>query len=366
MMLYHKIDADPTWFPGKADEGARGRPRRLLTRGNAAVVARTAMRMKAERKEPTYSRIVAACPKAAMNPATQKPFSKKRIYDVLRAQCYDEDPSAPWQHKARFAKKALTPQQQTKRLRFAEAVQARGHTNAWYYRSVLWTDLCNSILPNSEHTATEQALAHKGAKGWVSPGAELASFNLRGRKEVLKQNSWNTRRIWWAPLLTRGKLHVIVFDEAFPGEEAAGASVLVPKLRAALNARFPNAATQPSVIFVDRGKGFYNPASGAITEEFRTALRGSGFTAFWGENASIQPGHVQELMLHETAVGWLRHRLEVTLPKRPWAETDAAYARRLRACCADINAELDVEDLCWAFPKRIAQLHAKAGGRLKH
>ena len=70
MMLYHKIDADPTWFPCKADEGARGRPRRLLTRGNAAVVARTAMRMKAERKEPTHSRIVAACPKAAMNPAT--------------------------------------------------------------------------------------------------------------------------------------------------------------------------------------------------------------------------------------------------------------------------------------------------------
>ena len=71
-------------------------------------------------------------------------------------------------------------------------------------------------------------------------------------------------------------------------------------------------------------------------------------------------------MLHETAVAWLRHRLELTLPKRPWEETDAAYARRLRACCADINAEADVEDLCWAFPKRIAQLHAKGGGRLKH
>ena len=45
------------------------------------------------------------------------------------------------------------------------------------------------------------------------------------------------------------------------------------KVRAALNVRFPGGGRQPRVIFTDRGNGFYNAGSGAITEEFRGALR---------------------------------------------------------------------------------------------
>ena len=94
----------------------------------------------------------------------------------------------------------------------------------------------------TEQKATEQALARKGAKGWASDGSELASYNLRGKKEVLKQCGWGTQRVWWAPILTRGKLHVVTFDESFPGEEPQGVAKLVPKLLAAVNVRFPNAA----------------------------------------------------------------------------------------------------------------------------
>ena len=53
------------------------------------------------------------------------------------------------------------------------------------------------------------------------------------------------------------------------------------------------------------------------------------------------------------------------MPQRPWEETPEAFAGRLRQCCADINAQLDVDGLCRAFPKRIDQLVERQGGRLK-
>ena len=318
-----------------------------------------------KKTEPTYPLIVAACPVATLNPETKKPFSKKRVYDVLRDRCYDEDPSEKWTNKARFSKAALTDDQVAKRYKFGLEVQKKERAASWYYQHVVWTDLCNSIIPRTEQKATEQALARKGGKGWMSAGSELASFNLRGRKEVLKQRSWGTERVWWAPILSRGKLHVVTFDENFPGEEPAGARVLVDKLLTAVNIRFPNDATKPSWVFVDRGKGFYNSGNGKITPAFKKALAECRFKAFWGDDASLQPGHLQELMLHETAVSWLRHRLTQTLPPRCWEETPAAFAARLRQCCADINDNLDVEGLCKAFPGRVQNLVDRRGGRLK-
>ena len=111
--------------------------------------------------------------------------------------------------------------------------------------------------------------------------------------------------------------------------------------------------------------GFYHPGNGKITPAYKQALQECGFKAFWGDDASVQPGHLQELMLHETAVSWLRVRLEQSLPKRPWEETPEAFAARLRQCCVDINAQLDVDGLCRAFPKRIKKLVERQGDRLK-
>lgn len=151
----------------------------------------------------------------------------------------------------------------------------------------------------------------------------------------------------------------------YPTQDAAGAKLLVPKLLAAVNVRFPTADKKPTWVFVDRGKGFYNPGNGRITPEFKAALKESGLKAFWGEDASVQPGHMQEVMLHETAVSWLRVRLEDSLPRRCWEETTDAFAARLRTCCADINSELDVDGLCRPFPTRIQKLVDAEGGRLK-
>ena len=96
-------------------------------------------------------------------------------------------PEKPWEHKPRHSKAALTTEQTAKRYKFGLGVQKMEIADSWWYQNVLWTHLCNSILPTTEQKATEQSLARKGKKGWVSPDSELALHNLRGKKEVLKQ-----------------------------------------------------------------------------------------------------------------------------------------------------------------------------------
>ena len=94
-------------------------------------------------------------------------------------------------------------------------------------------------------------------------------------------------------------------------------------------------------------------------------LKECGFKAIWGADARIQLGHLQEVLLHETAVSWLRLRLTQTLPAKAWEATPAAFGVRLRQCCAHVNAELDAEDLCKEFPQKVRQLVGAEGDRLK-
>ena len=79
-----------------------------------------------------------------------------------------------------------------------------------------------------------------------------------------------------------------------------------------------------------------------------------------------QPGSLQDILLHETAVSWLRKRLERSTPKKCWEETREAYMSRLKRCCDDVNRECDVEGLCNGFPKRMRKLAESEGGRLAH
>jgi len=51
---------------------------------------------------------------------------------------------------------------------------------------------------------------------------------------------------------------------------------------------------------------------------------------------------------------------------KSWLETREDYGQRLKRCCDEINRELDVENLCRAFPKRIKQLKDAEGGRLSY
>ena len=127
---------------------------------------------------------------------------------------------------------------------------------------------------------------------------------------------------------------------------------MVAKVRAALNIRFPGGCA-PKTLFTDRGNGFYDSGSGKITEAYRNALRQHRLKAFMGADASLQPGCLQELMLHETAMAWVRERLQKTVPPRPWEESVEAYSSRLKDVAAHINRMCDVDGLCRELPSRV-------------
>ena len=82
------------------------------------------------------------------------------------------------------------------------------------------------------------------------------------------------------------------------------------------------------------------------------------------DDAKEQPGNLQEVMLHETAVGWMRRRLAVTVPQNPWEETVGEYASRLKSCCAYVNENHEVADLANGFLKRVQKVVDRKGGRL--
>ena len=131
-------------------------------------------------------------------------------------------------------------------------------------------------------------------------------------------------------------------------------------MRAALNIRF-RSEDQPTTLFVDRGQGFYNARGGQITKDFKEALAQNSLEAYYPDNASAQPGNLQEVMLHETAVSWIRRQESITRSTEPWKETVPEFAKRMRAIPQDVNANLNVEGLCRAFPKRL-QLPVDAEG----
>ena len=88
---------------------------------------------------------------------------------------------------------------------------------------------------------------------------DLTSLLLRVAADgiiSIKQRSWGTHRVYYAPVLARGKLHTVLLGDDFPGEKPEGAAKLVAKVRASLNIRFQS-DDQPDIVFTDRGQGFY-------------------------------------------------------------------------------------------------------------
>ena len=256
--LLAQVDNDPEWFPGKSRQEKHG-PASAITPTNQALVARSAMTMAAKGQDPTYSTLVARSPKALMNPNTQLPVNKKRVYAIMREWCYDdpEDPDDKWTHGPRNSQNALTAE--TRRLRYDWGVreQQLGRTATWCFNNLVWTDLCNTILPRTEKRHQEMTLARKGRRGWGSKKTKGRSTKLRGKKEKLKQRSWDSIRVWWDPILAKGKLHLQVLQDNFPGETAEGAALLVAAVRTALNVRFQGASyCATSAVHRHGGKAF--------------------------------------------------------------------------------------------------------------
>ena len=361
--FFRKIDEDEEWFPGKHCGAKRG-PDRVITGGKKTGLIAAAKRIKREGGEVTYPKLLSRAPQAALNPATGEPVHKNCVYAVLREHV--PDPSRPddhWDNRPRYSREALSDKQIKKR--YAWALWMRDvvrHTVAWYYMNLVWCDLCCSILPRCEPKATEQALARKSHRFWGSKAEQAHSQNLRGSKKALKMKSSGTVRIWFVPVLTRGKFHIEALPEDFPGETEEGAAIMVARVRAALNVRFRDNA--PAVLMTDRGNGFFESNSGKITDGYRDALREHGLKCFQGQDAHQQPGMLQELMLHETIMAWVRVRLSRTVPPNPCGESYSDYVSRLKRVAAYINEHHKVGDVCHRLPARVQKLIDAKGDRI--
>ena len=358
--LVDKMAADDDWFPGKVYGSLGGRPP-VLSETNKSIIAGSAMAMKERGIEPTYALIIAQCPNASTNPSSGEPVSKQVVYDILENRCYDIDPDMPWSHQKRLAKVAVLPQDIPKRLAFGKHMLSLKHTQKWYWRHVIWTDICNSVLPTTIRKANAQALSQKAGSGWMSADAKHEVANMRGKKHELVLAGKECMRVYWMPILAQGKLHVEMLGKEFPGDHVSGMATFVGKLRSSINIRFRS--QQPDIVFVDLGGGFYQ--GGTMTHEFKAALREHNLKAFHGEDASMQPGQSGDLWPHETSVSWLRHRLKLTLPKEPWNETEEEFEKRLKNAAAWVNDHHDVDSLCKEMPTRMDDLvRVTKGARL--
>ena len=83
-----------------------------------------------------------------------------------------------------------------------------------------------------------------------------------------------------------------------------------------------------------------------------------------GDDGSLQPGDLKDLMLHETAVAWLTNRLKVTTPAEPWDETVEKFGARLKAATEFVNTHYNLENLQNELPERLVKLADRQGGRI--
>jgi hypothetical protein len=193
----------------------------------------------------TYPLLCANAKKAVTNPKTGEPVDKHAVYDCISEYCYDKDPEKKWANRPCLARKALTPDMIKRRFAWSKYMRGLAHTAEWYFINLAWADICNSIVPATEKKAAEQALARKGNRTWCSEDAVGDDVNLRGDKRALKMNSWDTFRVWWAPVLSRGRLHVEILPSDFPGDKKEGAETFVARVRAGLNVRLQGGRRRP-------------------------------------------------------------------------------------------------------------------------
>ena len=113
------------------------------------------------------------------------------------------------------------------------------------------------------------------------------------------------------------------------------------------------------------GRAFFNTVTGRVTAELAAALEPTELELFWGDDAHEQPGYCADVLLHETAVAWIRKGLSTSVPRFPWKETRAQHSRRLRDVVAAINGRHNVEGLCKGLPIRLDTLKSRQGDRLK-
>ena len=364
------FDADPDWYPGKAVPGHKTAGRKkVITAAQENAIAKVAMALKASGAEPTAAAVKARCPKACLNPETGEAFSEKVLYQVFRSKCYDHDPSSPWSTYNPKMKTALTVALIEHRLVWAQQMLDLGHRADWYFRHCVWMDPCSTIIHSQDKQKQDAVVASYG-KGprWMSADARDDSRNTRASPYAGKQCQWGDIRVWWFVVLCQGVVQIQAMPEGWR-QNGVGQAFMVSMLPGLLEKMLGRSAPRPDTVFTDRGPGLYHPSQGTIVPEYMQALEAYGFKPFAGEHAKWQPPDLADVLLHETAVAWIRQWFKKHPPKYGAAMSknrstlEAAFAE----CAAYMNENHDVEGLCKSLPRRLRVLKEdRAGDRLKH
>ena len=360
--FFKRVDeAGKAWYPGYFAKAAGRKP--ALTPKKRRAISTSMMAAKKRGIVPNYEVALALAPSATFNETTRAPFSRQAINEVLTTDCYDDDPSRPWEFRFGTRRRALTEGDKALRVDWAERLLAEGHTSAWYRENVVWVDICSKVIPGNPQKALDQDLAAKNKKKrLMSPGSLSHSHNLGGSSTADKQCSWGDTRVFLFVALTRGAFGVKVFvrQDEFPGETPEGARILVNHLPALLKKMLGASAKLPRTILSDRGPGFFHRKWGTITGDYESACREGGFKPWAGTNSKkgprAQPADIGDVLLHETAISWLRRQEEKSRPVKPWEETPAELDKRLQRAAGHISRTYDVRGLCMEFPRRLHML----------
>ena len=264
-------------------------------------------------EEPCVAAVVHACPRATLNPETMLPFCEKTIRKVFAEDCYDFDPENPWRFQYPLQKVFLPPAVKEHRMRMADHLLSGGPNSAWWANHVVWFDPCVSIIPGSQKQYDLMRQSCKGQKKWMSNNAKLYSLNLPGPPTANKQKGWDGKKVNWFVVVARGVVHVEVMPEDWT-LDGMGLAAFVQRLPGILRKMLGPETRLPRMLFTDRGTGMYNPA-GKIVAKYRQAVKDAGFHVFWGDDASQQSPDMGDLLLHETAVAWLRKKMRKEKPQ---------------------------------------------------
>ena len=271
---------------------------------------------------------------------------------------------APWRFQTPLQKVFLPDAVKAHRLRMASHLLAEGRDAAWFSRHVVWFDPCASIIPGSQRQYDLMRQACKSRKRWMSNDAKLYSPNLPGPPTALKQKGWEGKKVNWFVVLTRGAVHVETMPEDWT-LDGAGLASFVKRLPSVFRKMLGRSARVPRILFTDRGTGMYAP-TGRIVEKYARAVKSAGFHVHWGDDASQQSPDLGDVVLHETAVAWIRARLRKEKPVGvPWEESQQQWSQRVRRVVKRINETYDVNGLCSEFPERLEKVVAGEGERLR-
>ena len=362
------VEKDHLWFPGKVSAHAKKRgPKQRFTRKKQLQVAKTAMALKRNGGEVTVGAVQARAPKAATNPKTGQLYTAPTISKVFQEHCFDEKPTDPWRLLGPCHKAALPPWLIEARRTWAETVKAMGHSSKWFCNNCVWFDPCNTVIPAARRTVFDHGQNAKGKrKRWMSKGHKMKSMNLVATPYAAKQKQWADKRVWWFVALAKGKVVLQAMPLDFV-QNGYGMAEFVNKLPSLLRKRL-GSQPLPKFVMTDRGPGLFQASSGTIVAAYRDALHANGFKPFAGEEAKWQPPDVPDILLHETVVSWVRAYFRKQpfkwLPKVE--DNMKLFKMRMKKCETHINNSYDVLGLCKAFPKRLDELIAAGGDRLRN